>query len=263
MQRQVAPNGLGIGHGGTPDGPPVVFVHGAMDRGAAFLRVARLLPETSWWVYDRRGYGRSADAGTTDFEGHVGDLVEILEHVRSSTGSAPVLVGHSLGGTIALTATYRRPDLVAALATYEAALSWAPWWEARYPLLDPPDPDREAERFLRRILGDERWLALPAATRERRRRDGQAYVAEFGSARRQEGFAANEIAVPVLLAHGTSTGSAQPARAAEEMVAELRHGRRVVFEGAPHGAHLSHPAEMADLVRQALAAATNGRPAGQ
>jgi pimeloyl-ACP methyl ester carboxylesterase len=254
VERLVGPNGLQMERGGTPDGPPVVFVHGVMDRGAAFLRTTRLLPDTDWWVYDRRGYGRSLDAGTTDFEGHIGDVVAVLEVVVEISGRRPVLLGHSLGGALVLIAASRRPDLVAAVVTFEAPLSWKPWWVVRQPLLDPvdPDPELEAERFLRLMLGDERWERLPLAAREKRLLEGPAYVAEVTSVRDFEGLVAAEIEVPVVLAHGTSEHAAQPSRVADELLVDLPRGQRVVVDGAPHAGHLTHPAALADVVRLAL-----------
>ena len=45
---------------GPPGAPPVVLVHGAMDRSAGMLRLSRRLDETHRVLrYDRRGYGRS------------------------------------------------------------------------------------------------------------------------------------------------------------------------------------------------------------
>jgi len=265
VERLDGPNGLQMERGGTPDGPPVVFVHGVMDRGAAFLRTTRLLPETDWWLYDRRGYGRSIDAGPADFVGHIGDLVAVLEVVGEASGRRPVVVGHSLGGALVLIAAHRRPDLVAAVATFEAPLSWKPWWRVRQPLLDPvdPDPELEAERFLRLMLGDERWEALPAAARQKRLREAPAYVAEVTTVRDFEGFVAAEIEVPVVLAHGTSEHAAQPSRVADELLVDLPRGHRVVVDGAPHAGHLTHPAAIADLVRTALAEAAATEPDGR
>jgi pimeloyl-ACP methyl ester carboxylesterase len=247
VERQVGPSGLDVGRGGTSDGTPVVFVHGAMDRGAAFLRVTRLLPETDWWIYDRRGYGRSASAGTTDIDGHVGDLVAILEQVRDERESRSVVVGHSIGGAVALAATERRPDLVDALVVYEAAMSWMPWSTGALAAVTAGTPEEAAERFLRRHLGDEAWDALPEANRSRRLAEGRPLVAELVSAGRGPFFAPSAIDRPVVVAHG-SEAQERAVRSADAILAGLPNGRREVVEGAPHGAHLSHPDAMAALV---------------
>jgi pimeloyl-ACP methyl ester carboxylesterase len=227
-----------------------------MDTGRGFLRTVELLPEISWWIYDRRGYGRSAGDGTTDFEGHVADLAVVLEHVGAVEGSTPVLMGHSLGGAIALALTQRRPDLVAALATFEAPAPWAEWWTMPHPFAEPRDPAREAEGFLRRMLGDDRWEALTPETRERKLRDGVAWVTELDSAAVWKGLEPAALEVPLVLGCGDASHiSLQHARLIDEVMASSPHGVRVVIEGAPHTAHLTHPAEIADVVRLAIRSA--------
>ena len=67
-------------------GPPVVLVHGAPDRAKNFAHVVHRLPDLAITVYDRRGYGRSIDAGRDasgqvpgGFEVHAADLIDILD----------------------------------------------------------------------------------------------------------------------------------------------------------------------------------------
>ena len=43
-------------------------------------------------------------------------------------GRPAVVFGHSFGGDIALAAAERHPQLVRAVGTYEAPMSWEPWW---------------------------------------------------------------------------------------------------------------------------------------
>ncbi|MHB1788094.1 MAG: alpha/beta fold hydrolase [Acidimicrobiales bacterium] len=102
--------------------PVVVLVHGALDRAASFARVRRRLVDLPVVTYDRRGYHRSrrdgeAPAVITD---HVEDLLEVIG------GRPAVVVGHSLGGVLALMAACRPggPDPVVSVAAYEPPLPW-------------------------------------------------------------------------------------------------------------------------------------------
>src|SRR5262245_1372086 len=100
----------------------VGFVHGVLDRGRSFMRVARILDEEcrmTW--YDRRGYGASVDAARpgADIDAQVADVLTVLD------GRHGVVVGHSFGGMIALGAAAAAPDLVDALVVYETRLAWA------------------------------------------------------------------------------------------------------------------------------------------
>jgi len=255
MRREFTADGLHVGRGGDPTGRPVVFVHGAMDRGAAFLRATRELPDLDWWVYDRRGYGRSVTAEPVALDVHVDDLVGLLLLVRDRTGRVAVVVGHSFGGTVALAAAHRRPDLVAAVVAYEAPLTWLDWWPRRGPgggpALEDEPPAVAAERFMRRVVGDELWEALPVATRERRLAEGRTLVAELTSSRLAPPYAAVEIAVPTTIARGAGADGHR-VRAATELYEQVPGAELVILEGADHGAHVSRPEEFAALVRRAL-----------
>ena len=111
-----------------------------------------------------------------------------------------------------------------------------------------------AEEFMRRIVGDERWEALPPRTKEQRRAEGPALVAELRSLRPPNAapFEAAALGVPVVVGHG---GQSRPhhQEAARRLAAEVPHGELVVIDDASHGAHLTHPREFAGLVRRAVA----------
>jgi pimeloyl-ACP methyl ester carboxylesterase len=260
VRRETTADGLHLGRGGDPSGPPVVFVHGAMDRDAAFLRVTRLLADVDWWVYDRRGYGRSVTEQPAELDDHVDDLIELLQLVHDRTERTAVVAGHSLGGTIALAAAHRRPDLVAAVVAYESPLTWAEWWPRRGPggsSLEDDLPEVAAERFMRRVAGDDIWESLPEATRQRRLEEGRALVAELSSARRAAAYVPVEIGVPATIARGSDTDDYRE-RAAQVLQDEIPGAELVLLEGADHGAHVSRPDEFAALVRRALERAGRG-----
>lgn len=111
-----------------------------------------------------------------------------------------------------------------------------------------------AERFMRRMIGDERWESLPASTREARRAEGPALLAELQSARRGAPYDPSAIKVPVLAGH--STESKEHHQWAAQELARLAGGDApFVIEGAGHAAHATHHAEFATFVRRVVAAA--------
>lgn len=243
--------------GADPDAPLVVLVHGSMDRSASFARVVRELRDLHVIRYDRRGYGRSVDAGPGTLPQHVEDLVSV------QAGRPATIVGHSLGGVIALAAAQRHPDLVRSAAVFEAPISWAPWWPsnsagaAAAAARGDGDAAAVAESFMRRMIGDEGWEALPARTRAARGVEGAALVAELKSARTPPPpYDLEAIAVPVLVARGSEC-KAHHRKGADTLAAALEVEVRVI-DGATHGGHRSHPVEFAALVRQAVAVAAAG-----
>ena len=231
-------------------GPLVVLVHGTMDRSTSFGRVARHLPDHGVVRYDRRGYARSLGTGPPErFEQQVDDLVGIIEE----QGGSGLVAGHSYGGTIAVATAQRRPDLVAGVVAYEAPMPWRAWWPKRSAgasaVEDGVDPADAAERFMRRMVGDDRWERLPPSTRQARRAEGPTLVAEMAQMRPPSPPAHDpaQVTCPVVAAHGTDSAP-HHRRAAEALATEAPLGELVVVDGAGHGIHLTHPARFAELV---------------
>jgi pimeloyl-ACP methyl ester carboxylesterase len=227
-----------------------VLVHGSMDRGAAFARVVGHLRDLHTVRYDRRGYGRSTGLGAPDLAGHADDLLAII-------GDRPaVVVGHSVGGVIALMAAQRAPELVRAVGAYEAPMPWVDWWPRRTAgalAWQARDPADGAELFLRRMIGDDRWEALSTASRADRRAEGPALLAELASARSGPAYDLAAIRVPVLIARGTA--GAEHHRDATKALAEAVGTEPFLIEGAQHGGHVSHHAAFAAFVRTVVDAA--------
>ena len=233
----------------------MVLVHGALDRSASFLRVARALGDRPVVVFDRRGYGRSELSGSDGppmFEDHVADLLRIVRWTSGTTGRTPLLVGHSLGGALALVAASRLPASIAGLLTFEAPLLWESWWPR------PPSSEAEvdagasgalAEQFMRRIVGDDAWESLPERTRERRRAEGSVLDAELRSARRIEPPDLGGLAMPVIVAAGTGIDSSRR-RAVETLLADVPTAVARFLPGAPHNAHSAQPDAFAALVEE-------------
>lgn len=247
------PDGLYVLASGPAGDLPIVLVHGGLDRSASFGRMARRLGDIPLLRYDRRGYGRSAGVPVGPLPVHVDDLLGLLDQPS-------VVFGHSVGGVVALAAAQRRPDRVSAVVAYEPPLPWLDWWPRDGDALD--DPGDEAERFMRRMVGDRIWERLPAATRQARREEGPALRADIDSLERGgPAFDPASIAVPVIVAHGSET-TWWHRRAVEELAATIPGAVRREVSEASHGIHLSHPREAAELAIAGRAAARAGRSEG-
>jgi len=250
-----------VERGSEAPGPLVVLVHGSLDRSAAFARVVAAEPLAGLHTlrYDRRGYGRSVDVGPpAGLDDHVDDLLGVVD------GRPAVVAGHSYGGLVALVAAVRAPDVVRAVAAFEPPQPWAPWWPGTSAgsAAAAAEPADAAEAFLRRMVGDDRWEALPERTRAARRREGTALAAELRSVRTAPTppLDPREVAVPVVVGRG-SRSSEHLRRSAGELAAAIPGAVLVEVEGADHGAHLTHPVEVAAWVRRAVDLVGEGRSA--
>jgi pimeloyl-ACP methyl ester carboxylesterase len=95
-------------------GVPVVLVHGSLATGAEEWQAQRPLADDGFQlvVFDRRGYGRSAQADGEDFLRDADDIEGLI-------GNGAHLVGHSYGGLGVLFAAARRPDATLSLTVLE------------------------------------------------------------------------------------------------------------------------------------------------
>lgn len=99
---------------GDPAGPGVLVLHGIMGLSREWDTLTRALAgEHRVVALDLRGHGRSDWAETYTASAMADDVAAAIE----SLGLAPShLVGHSMGGMVALLVAARRPDLVDRLA---------------------------------------------------------------------------------------------------------------------------------------------------
>jgi pimeloyl-ACP methyl ester carboxylesterase len=258
MKREVS-NDLHVGRLDRPVAPRVIFVHGVMDRGATFLNVARRLTDASWLIYDRRGYGRSSVGATPAFEDHVADLASIID--RESTDGPVVVVGHSLGGTIALAAASRVSTSVSGVVVHEAPLPWLDWWPIRDQdgrRLEDESPSDAVARVMERTAGKDVWGALPQSVRTQRLSEGPAMVSELVTARNGCPFSAACLSMPVVVSRGSlSTGHRE--RAQQWLVDFLPKASPTVVGGASHNVQSSHPEAFAKVVNELLLSVECGK----
>lgn len=232
----------------------VVLVHGALDRSTSFVRAMRHLAGVDVVAYDRRGYARSLHAGATDrLDVHVDDVLSVVDRCRR--GEAVVVVGHSIGGDIAIAAACRAPGLIAAVGAFEPPMPWMPDWPettaGSAAVFADGDAGDAAEVFLRRMIGEETWATLSERTKRDRRLEGPALLGDLRSIRQEPPFDVTRIPVPVILGYGSEGPAHQ--RANVERLATLVPDVEVAeIADAGHGAHRSHPIDFADFVRRVV-----------
>jgi pimeloyl-ACP methyl ester carboxylesterase len=121
------------------DGPRVVFVHGLFGQGRNWTTIAKGLADAHRvTLVDLPNHGHSPWTDRV----HYLDMVEMLAAEIEHLGEPVTLVGHSMGGKVAMQLALRRPELLRALVVVDIA-----------PVEYPPtggrtdDPDEEASPF--------------------------------------------------------------------------------------------------------------------
>ena len=213
--------------GGRPDGPVMLLVHGWGDSRTTALRwLPQLAPHASTVVlFDLRGHGDSPVATSTWGSGDRADVVRIVQALRRPQRKL-VLVGTSMGGTVAIDAGREAPvDGIIADS----------------PCRDPQDSVYRTLRK-RRLPA---WLTtkLVFAWLHRRQPD----LRDTDAADH-----ARELSVPLLVIHGEADVTV-PVDHARMIADSARAGRLVVFEEAIHlGACESDPDRYAAAISKFL-----------
>jgi pimeloyl-ACP methyl ester carboxylesterase len=121
-------------------GPRVVFVHGLFGQGKNWTTIGKALAADGHRVtlLDLPNHGHSPWTDRVDYL----DMAELVAAELESLGPPVTLVGHSMGGKVAMQLALRRPELLRALVVVDVA-----------PVAYPPtggrtdDPDEEASPF--------------------------------------------------------------------------------------------------------------------
>jgi len=245
-------------------GSRVVFLHGLFGQGKNWTQIAKaLVPDHRTLLVDLPHHGRSA--WHEDF-----DFVEIADQVAGllSADDPVALVGHSMGGKVAMLLALRHPEVVARLCVvdvspvvYEGARDFAGYIDAMQAI--------DLGSLERRTDADEALQdAVPSATvrgflLQNLRREGDSWrwqvnldvlgedLAEVGGwpEERLDGLA--PYAGPVLWIAGARSDYVLD-EYAPAMDRWFPHNRRVTIKNAGHWVHSEQPEVFVQVLRQFL-----------
>lgn len=239
--------------GGSVGGsdPPLVLIHGAGGSRLHWAPTTRRLSGRSVYAIDLPGHGRSPGDGPESIE----EYVEGLSSWLHQTGlHRPVLVGHSMGGAIALSAALELPETLAGLVLVGTS-DHLPVNPTLLGMLTKDETYREAVDL---IIS---WSFSPSAdprmlelTRKRMLEIPRQVL--FSDLRACERFDVQgrlgEIRLPTLVICG-----ADDRMTPERNVRRLTHGipdsRFTLIQGAGHMAMLEQPAALDEAIQDFLA----------
>jgi pimeloyl-ACP methyl ester carboxylesterase len=256
------------GQWGDAPGPPLVLCHGFTGSSHDFaLQIGPLSQTRRVIALDQRGHGLSTkthDQPSYTISQFTADLIAFLDQVADG----PVdLLGHSMGGRVALGVVVERPDLIRSLIPMDTS-AWSFLQEdekirvliTNY--LDAFDPSQGMPSSFG-LVGPEDALIEASTTPEWRARKDELFagldpyvVKGLGS----ELFNSVEslrpqlpsITCPVTVIAGSEDHPLVDQ--APELAAEVAHGTLSLIEGAYHSPQLTHPLEWRAAVETHLAA---------
>jgi pimeloyl-ACP methyl ester carboxylesterase len=257
---------LEIAERGPRGGTPVVMLHGITDSRRSFEPIWDHLP-TDWHAIavTQRGHGESDKRptrySTVDFADDIVLLADLLDL------SPMVLVGHSMGSSVALQLAGDRPDLVRAVVGIGTFAGYANKPELRAYVdtdvaqLQDPVPDAFARDFQVSTLANPIDAALLGVfVRESRKVPARIWRAAFDGLL-EDRFCAGipTIAVPALLVWGDA--DAYAVRADQELLrSTLPKAQLLTYEHVGHALHWEQPLRFAnDLADFVGALGTGGR----
>lgn len=223
-------------------GPPALLIHGAAASAATWtLQLHSLDDRFTLLAYDRR-VGQGITTGD-----HAADAAALL--AREAPGAPALVIGSSYGGVVALELACRAPDRVAALVLCEPPLPpgpFVPSAPAGYGchfdrLVATAGGERAAEMFLRSVLGDAAFAAIPGRYRRdlcATWRQIRSDMFSLGSYRVDHARLA-AIRHPVLLLAGERS-PAFLATCLDALALVLPGARRAVIPRAGHSMHIDN-----------------------
>lgn len=193
----------------------VVISHGLAEHGGRYAGLASRLVEKGYAVYalDHRGHGRSGGrrANIGRFDYLVSDLGTFIGRAQRQHPDTPVvLLGHSMGGAIALACALKYHNVLRALVLSAPALAAGQ---------AVPAPKLWMAKLLSAVSPDTGALTLPASAVSRDPAVVRAYendplvyrgsipartLVEMLGAMRRLQEKAHELRLPVLIQHGTA-----------------------------------------------------------
>lgn len=242
----------------TGAGPPLVLIHGLGASGADWEgQVPAFAARYHVIVPDLRGHGGSARRGEYSVPQFARDTWALLDHLGLSRCA---VLGHSMGGAVAMQMALDRPGAITKLALANTLPNFRPrtlpqrWmlW-SRLLLMSLLGPRRLSEVMTRRMFPRDDQAALRRrVARRNARSDEQAYLASIRALTQWsivERLPELKLPVLVLAAEHDFLPAAETAR----FVAALPDARRVDFPGTRHGLPLEAPEAFNQAVLEFLA----------
>jgi esterase len=110
---------LKLHHEKIGSGPPVVVLHGLFGSGRNWATVAKALShQYSFFLVDLRNHGKSPHTDSMKYDAMADDVLQFIKELELYKTT---LIGHSMGGKVAMTCALKTPTIVKNLVAIDIA----------------------------------------------------------------------------------------------------------------------------------------------
>lgn len=232
---------------GSPDGQPVILLHGLTDSWYSYSRVLALLPARYHvYVLDQRGHGGSErPAGGYAMDDFAADLLAFMDAVGLERAA---VVGHSMGSFVARSAAAAAPERITHLVLIGSAADprtpALASFQQQVEALDDPVPAAFARDFqlstIHRPVAPEFLDGVVAASRQVPSRVWRAALA--GLLSHADLGRLERLPMPTLLLSGEQDAIWSPAQQ-DSLRTRIARATLKVYRDTGHAPHWERPAE--------------------
>jgi len=234
--------------------PALLFIHGWCCDGTHWRnQLAALEGDHRVLALDLRGHGES---GKPDQDYTIGGFAEDVAWLCRELGlERPVIVGHSMGGVIALNMVRRWPELMRAVVFVDAGIT--PFPERFKPMMDSMIEALKSPRYRDVTASFVKQLVFRAESPPQLRDEVAQRMADapqrvmhtaLASSLSEGNLTFGPLAVPSLFVRATTLP------ASEDELKERHPGMEVVSVDAAHFIQLEKPEELNAILRQFIGA---------
>ena len=223
--------------------PPVILIHGAGGHHLYWPPQVRRYPNERIFAVDLPGHGKSPNVGQHTIQDYAGEIVAFLETLK--LGRA-VLVGHSMGGAVALQAAIAAPDHILGLALLGSAARLRVSPALLHSASDPSKAADTVSMIMENSFAEGTAAGLKelAAQRMLEIRPSVLYGDLLACEAYDPGEGIAEIAAPTLILFGREDHMV-PVGAGRLLQQNMQHARMDVLDGAGHMLMLEQPERVA------------------
>ena len=144
------------------EGPPLIILHGIFGISDNWVTIGKRLAEKfSVYIPDLRNHGQSPHSPTFNYAAMADDLLEFIEDHKIEK---PVIIGHSMGGKVAMTFTLEHQEMVEKLIVVDISPRRYPGRNVHFDMIgammevdfEHIHTREEVEKFLTERIPDQR-----------------------------------------------------------------------------------------------------------